>query len=318
MKSIFKIGAIMGISGVLFTACLKDTAITDYTDTGIKPVVLIPNGNFPGTAEAPLVTFEVSSTPSEIRLYARVSWSKPLGKALEVTFVKDPAAITEFNTKYGTSYAELNADAYSVPTYKVTIPADKNEAYIPIQIFTDKVSLSQANMLAFSITDASGEPVATNFETIVFPIGVKNKYDGVYSGRINATGWAAYGIQDNQTFSIPGKGLGLVTAGAASVSFVSYANANTTLLPGFTNVGGFTAFGAVTPRLTFDPATNKLSSVVNTTPDDGRGRTLFLNPSVTDSRYDPATKKIYASYVLTQTGRPNMIIYDTLTWVSAR
>jgi hypothetical protein len=69
---------------------------------------------------------------------------------------------------------------------------------------------------------------------------------------------------------------------------------------------------------TFDVATDKLVSVTNTTPDDGRGRAFFLNPAITTSRYDPATKTIYAAYMLKQNGRPDMAIYDTLTFKKLR
>src|SRR6185436_17764947 len=168
MKKIFKIGILAGAASMMLVSCLKDTPTTDYSDSSIKPVVIIPNGNFPSTNEAAIVTFEVSATPVEIKLYARVSWSKPLGKAVEVTFEKKPSLIADFNAKFGTNYAELNSDAYSIPTYKVTIPADQNEAYIPIKIFTDKVSLTQENMLAITMTDASGEVIASNFKNIVF------------------------------------------------------------------------------------------------------------------------------------------------------
>lgn len=322
MKKIRNIGLVLGSVATLLAGCLKDTPITDYSDSSIKPVVLIPNGNFPATSEAAIVTFEVSSTPSEIKLYARVSWSKPLGKAIDITFVKDASIINEFNDKWHTNYKELNADGYSIPTLKVTIPADGNEAYIPIKIFTDKVSLTQANMLAFKISDASGETIASNFQKIVFPIGVKNKWDGVYNLKIQQTGWGAYGIADGPTsYTYPnsgGKVLGLVTAGANSVSFYNYYRNGDNLLPGFDAAGGATAFGATTPRITFDPATDKIVSIVNTTPDDGRGRVLLLNPAVTDSRYDPVTKKIYLSLILKQNGRPDMIMNDTLTYTGRR
>ncbi|MFM9910044.1 MAG: DUF1735 domain-containing protein [Chitinophagaceae bacterium] len=316
MRNFFKISLVAGITAMLFTACLKDTPTTDYSDTSIKPIVLIPNGNFPSTQEAAIVTFEVSTTPEEVKLYARVSWSKPLGKAIDVTFVKKPSLITEFNTKFGTSYAEMNADAYSIPTYKVTIAADQNEAYIPVKIFTDKVSLTQANMLAFSISDASGETISSNFQNIVLPIGVKNKYDGVYALRSKSVGWGAYGIADGATFSYPAPGIGLVTAGASSVSTIAY-NFGWNLLYAFTASGSSTGFGATTPRFIFDGA-NNLTSVVNTTPDDGRGRVLLLNPAVTDSRFDPATKKIYAAFIMKQNGRPDQFRYDTLTRTGAR
>lgn len=316
MRTFFKIGLFAAVSSVLFVSCLKDTATTDYSDSSIKPVVLIPNGNWPSTQSAPVTTFEVSTTPVEIPLYARVSWSKPLGKAIDVTFTKNTALIADYNAKWGTHYVEMNADAYSVASYKITIAADQNEAYIPLKIFTDKVSLSQDNMLAFTISDASGEVISSNFKNIILPIGVKNRFDGVYTARIYSKGWGAYGIADDQVFSWPSSGIKIITAGGNVVT-TETVNFGSNLLPAFTSAGGATQFGATSAKFTFDAA-NKLVDVVNTTPDDGRGRALIMDPSITTSRYDPATKKLYLAFIMKQTGRPDQFFRDTLTWFKSR
>ena len=57
---------------------------------------------------------------------------------------------------------------------------------------------------------------------------------------------------------------------------------------------------------------------MNLIPDDGRGRAFAINPAVTDSRYDPATKTIYAAYLMFQNGRPTQYIYDTLVYKGSR
>ena len=106
----------------------------------------------------------------------------------------------------------------------------------------------------------------------------------------------------------------LITAGVNSVTtFNGYSN----LLAAFTATGGQTQFGATAPRFTFD-ASNKLVAVQNDIPDDGRGRVLVMNPAVTDSRYDPAAKKIYLSYIMKQNGRPDQYRYDTLEFIGPR
>jgi hypothetical protein len=312
MRNLIQICLVAGVASVLFTSCLKDTPITDYSDTSIKPIVLIPNGNFPSPNQAATLAFEASNTPSVINLYARVSWSKPLGRAIEVTFTKNSALIAQYNTAFGTGYVEMNSDAYSLASNKVTIAADQTEATLPLQIFTSKVDLSKENMLAFSITDASGETISSNFKNIVLPIGVKNRFDGIWDLTVRATGWAAYGIQDGPTFHWGD--FELITAGVNSVTtFNGFSN----LLAAFTAGGGQTQFGATSPRFTFD-ASNKLVAVQNDIPDDGRGRVLVMNPAVTDSRYDPAAKKIYLSYIMKQNGRPDQYRYDTLVYVGPR
>lgn len=312
MRNIFKFSLSAAVASVMLTSCLKDTPITDYSDTSIKPVVLIPNGNWPSANQAATIAFEASNTPSVINLVARVSWSKPLGKAIDVTFTKNTAAIAEYNTKFGTNYVEMNADAWALTSNKVTIPADANEASIPLQIFSSKVDLSKENMLAFNISDASGETISSNFKTIVFPVGVKNRFDGVWDLTKRATGWGAYGIQDGPTFH-----WGEVSHITAGVNSFTVNNGFSNLLAAFTAGGAQTQFGATAPRFTFD-ASNKLVAVQNDIPDDGRGRVLVMNPAVTDSRFDPAAKKMYLSYIMKQNGRPDQFIYDTLVYIRPR
>ena len=181
MKQFFKIGMIAGVASVLLSSCLKDTPTTDYSDAAIKPVVLVPNGNHPRTLPITPVALEFTTTPYEVRVYARVSWDKPLGKSIEVTFKEDPAAIAAYNTTFGSDWEAMNTAAYSIPTLKVTIPAGEQEAYIPVMVFPDKVDLSKFNMLAFTMTDASGEVVASNYQTILVPLLIKNEYEGDYS-----------------------------------------------------------------------------------------------------------------------------------------
>lgn len=180
MRNIFKLASVAAFASVLFTSCLKDDPITDYTDKGITPIVLVPNGNWPRTQTLTPLALEFGTTPYELRVYARVSWDKPLNKSVDVTFKEDPALITDYNTKFGSDWKPLNTNAYQIPSLKVTIPAGQQEAYIPVKIFPDKVNLSQDNMLAFTITDASGESFSSNFKSYLVPLLIKNPYDADY------------------------------------------------------------------------------------------------------------------------------------------
>ena len=97
MRKLINIAVVAGMSSVLFTSCLKDTPVTDYTDNAIKPIVLVPNGNFPRTTSITPLALDFSTVPYELRIFARVSWSKPLGKSVDVTFKEDDAAIAAYN-----------------------------------------------------------------------------------------------------------------------------------------------------------------------------------------------------------------------------
>lgn len=52
MKQYFKIGTMFGVLAVFLSSCLKDTPTTDYSDKAIKPIILVPNGNWPRTTAA--------------------------------------------------------------------------------------------------------------------------------------------------------------------------------------------------------------------------------------------------------------------------
>lgn len=179
MKTIFKI-ALLTLIGFSFSACLKDDPITDYSEDAIKPIVLIPNGNFPKTASVAPVALDFKPTAQTVDLYARVSYGKPLDKDVTVTFVKDPAVIAEYNAKFGTKYEELPAAAYKLPSLTVVIPAGQQEVKVPIELFADKIDLSKSNMIAFRLSDASGQTIASNFSKMVFPVLVKNVYEANY------------------------------------------------------------------------------------------------------------------------------------------
>ena len=80
---------------------------------------------------------------------------------------------------------------------------------------------------------------------------------------------------------------------------------------------GVSGFGATKPAHTFD-ASDKLTNTVNAVPNPSNGRAFVNNPAVTDSRYDPATKTVYAAFIMTQPGFLDIPIFDTLKFVRAR
>lgn len=171
MKYIFD-ACLLLMTITCFSACLKDKPLDDYES--IQPIILIPDGNWPGTG-APAMDRVLSGPPltAEIKLYARVSWSRPLDHDLEVVFQKNGALLPAYNAQWGMAYEPLAENAYELPSLKLIIPAGKQEAYLPIKIYLDRVDASKQNMLAFTIGSAGGKQVAENFKSILFPIVVQ-------------------------------------------------------------------------------------------------------------------------------------------------
>lgn len=181
MKNIIKLTFVVLIS-MVYTSCLKDTPITDYTENAIKPIVLIPNGNFPSVQKANPIALDFKSEGQDLKVFVRVSYVRPLDTDVNVNIAKDPAIIADYNKANGTTFQELPSTAYQLPSsLTVTIPAGNLEAFATIKVFADKVDLAKNNMLAFKIVDAGNQPVAANFHKIVFPILVKNSYEANYA-----------------------------------------------------------------------------------------------------------------------------------------
>jgi hypothetical protein len=240
----------------------------------------------------------------------------PAPEDITINVKVDTTALNVFNNANSTSYVAPDSTTYSFPS-SVVIPKGQSQAYVHVTIkATASFDFNASNALPLTITSASSGTVSPNFGSELNIFGVENMYDGAYTLNLKTTGWAAYGISDNDPGVFPAD-MDMVTAGANGVSF--YSSTSGANMPALTaNNAGGTGFGATTPVITFDPATNKILSVNNSTPDDGRGRTLYLNPAVTDSRYDPTSKTIYAAYIMTQNGRPLQYVYDTLMYKGSR
>ena len=322
MKNIFSY-ILIALVMCSLSACLKDTGsfnkaeLASNTD---KAFAEIPE------AVNDINVFSLDAVPpvEELMIFnVNIAAATLLTKDYTVTLALNPTLIADYNTAKGESYEALPFSAYTITnTLSVVVPKGKQKTAVSIKIDKSKLDFSKSYALGFKIADGGGATINENFKNVLVAIGVKNKFDGHFNLRIKTTGWTAYGIADGISGSFP-NGLDLVTAGSASVSFFNPSiGSNQPAFTGTTNVPGTiiaaTSFGATTPLLTFDQTSNKLVSVVNTTPDDGRARTLTLNTAVTTSRFDPNTKTIYAAYIMSQTGRPDQFIYDTLTYVGPR
>ena len=319
--------ALLGLSVFILNACKKIATTDPIGDAGSTYVHLLGGGDAPAVGSS-LLGVDFVNRPQAVDvadIRRDAANSLDLNKACKVVIKDDTAAVTQYNIANGTSYVPLPRSWYTANfpatsmggTY--TLPFAAGEFAKQITITIPNATLldpSTTYALGFTLVSNDGGFKNAIGKTLVFAIGAKNKYDGIYSLRIFQSGWTAYGISDGLTNDYPDN-MSLITISAGGNKlFNNYTG--TYLLAGFAFPISATQFGATTPVFTFDPATDKLIAVTNSTPDDGRQRTLVLDPAVTNSRYDPATKKIYAAFYMTQTGRPNQIFRDTLTYVKAR
>lgn len=321
MKRILTISAAAIALSVVVSSCLKDKTFEDQ-EHGIQ-VAEVKAVAFPLAASSPVLGSINSQTTSQEFQLPNITLEQEGNATSDVTVtvaLKNSLVDDANAADPSLGLTILPATDYTVSTTSVVIPAgskfsDALKLIIPNSATLDPTA---TYALGFTITAvSSGYTIAANQKELVVGFSIKNKYDGVYTMKIQSRGWAAYGISDDPepSYEYP-EDFDFITVGASSNSILSnYRGDN--LLPAFSTGGGPTAFGATTPLFVFD-ASDKLIDVRNTTPDDGRGRACELNPAVTDSRYDPATKTVYAAFIMKQNGRPNQYFYDTLTFTHER
>ena len=307
----------------LASSCLKDLKTPADAALGTNNVVQFQNISVPVAYNTTYPQYDLGGLDF---LYAEdtagwniiVSWTGPEFTApqdITVTLALDTAALDGLSAANNKTYTNPPADVVDYPT-SIVIKAGTSQTIVRC---TAKIAADfdyTANYaLPLTISAASMGQISTNYGTALFTFGDKNVYDGLYSLTEKLTGWSAYGIADGETYTW-GTNILYVTTG-------QYSNMINTVesgvyLPEFSPTGGENVFGATTCQITIDPNTNLVASVNNTQPDDGRDRALALNPAVTDSRYDPSSKTIYVSFIMTQTGRPQQFFYDTLVYQGSR
>ena len=304
-------------------SCLKDKAFDDGSiqsgsqGSGEDAKVISLGITVSSTSNFLTASYPITGSDTTVDLVpVELGGTSDAPSDIHVTLTVDDSLLDAYNNANGTNYVDATPVVTIANNGVVTIPKGARIGYLQVTFNASNLLAAQyALPVKIASVAESGYTISGNLNTGIVAIGPKNQYDGLYKLTILTSGWGAYGINDGPPSNTWPTNIGLVTSGPNSVTFSSQELGN--LQPAFAG-GSITGFGATAPQFTFDPATDKLISVVNIIPDDGRGRTLFLNPAVTDSRYDPATQTIYAAYEMTQNGRPNQFIYDTLVYKGPR
>jgi hypothetical protein len=316
IKKPFVLGAVFS---VILAGCLKDKGLDNgsiQSTHGANIPVIGMAANVASTQNFALVAFDNGNNDTTVNLLpVSIGGSAPAGQDIHVTLEQNDQLVTNYsNNPDNASYIPPPAGSFTTSSV-VTIPKGSYVGYLQIK-FKPSDYIGQPYALGYKIKSIQepGYTISGNLDTAICAIVIKNKYDGSYNMRMRLTGWGAYSISDGPAYDWPNK-VGFSSTGGNTLIFSTTQGQG--LQPGFTPGGGATVFGAATPQFTFDLTSNKLTDVTNLTA-DSRNRNFRLNPAVTDSRWDPATKTIYLAYIMGQNGRPDQFIYDTLTYVGSR
>lgn len=319
---------------IFLVGCLKDKGFQNYQYGINDPDTQPPGVGFPLSSSAKYTVGLDAGTPTlqQVKNVFFINILGPTPPKADVTVkVKlNDALRTAYNTANGTSIVAFPASLYNIPTLDVVIPAGSMNGTVPINVPTTvPMDPSSSYGLGLTIESVSGGyTIAENMKNLFLEFTLKNKYDGNYKLEINQQGWAAYGItSDNNFYTWPsnsdGTSLFLITGGPTSVRMFDDWGFGDFIQVGIAGnpAASYTGFGATAPRFTFNTATDELVNVSNDAPDDGRGRRFRTDPTVTPpagNYYDPVAKKIYATYIFSQNGRPDMRIRAILTYRGPR
>ncbi|MDQ6609808.1 MAG: DUF1735 domain-containing protein [Bacteroidota bacterium] len=317
IKKNLLIASLVFVATVVLFSCVKEKTFfpTATGDASRKQIVTVTGGDVPIVVIARNVSPSIDSFVL-IEIRRNPSTQAELNSPLTVKITKNDALRTAYNTKNGTSYVDLPAGSYSVLGDLNAITFQPGEFVKEIKIRLDKSQLNLSNQYAigFSVTEAGGGgQISSSMKNVLYSVGIKNQYDGTYTLKgafYHPTQSPGY---DRFTVTVE-----MHTSGPNSVKMYS-PDIGGYYHPGLF-AGVLNAFGSQEPNYTIDPVTNKVTvqnSYVGAV-------TFYTMAPGYDSRYDPATRTIYAKFGYNYAAGPtfnpatNREWTDTLIYVGPR
>lgn len=227
-----------------------------------------------------------------------------LQQAVTVNVRLDTAAIRTYNTANNESFSLLPDSLFTIVgsgisktgplTYAITFAPGEFAKEFEISLNGSKWNLSKKYAFPLVITDPGGLKLSADMAKATAFISVKNKWDGKYE----ITGTMVDVANSALTGFYPLE-WDLVTSGPSQL--IQFDNKYLGIPGHIIDAGGsLSYYGSYGLVINIDPATNKITSVVNYYGQPaGNGRSAQLDPSGRNE-YDPATKTFYIKYWMMQ------------------
>jgi hypothetical protein len=324
MKKInIKLISLLVIVTMTLSSCLKD--LEDFVgDFSSSPYIaeLSESANAAtGTVAREIID---PTSPAEFKLRVNIASAFPLDKDTKVTLALDNNLIAAYNTEKGLTGVDaaipVPANALTIPTYEVTIPAGKREAEWSFTVDANKVPNSLATMYILPVKISSAENnvvVSGNFGSKLVRVLARNKYDGIYTvtGTFVDYVSAAWSGYYPKTISLTTVSNDVVTLYDVDEDLNGYI---------FDTGDGASYFGAWTLGFKFDTNTDAVIDVFNTTSDPAprsRQAVLYTGVGAAANKFNPADKSIDVSFQMKQMNvTPNLrnLIVEHYTYVGPR
>lgn len=289
MRKVLQQFFILASGVLLLTSCEKGEEPFPYVVNNEKTLVHIP------AAEAgPLTTVALEVNPGVItinllELRREASTPAELNKKLVVkikhqnALIADPSAgaIRELPRNL---YTNHNDNPFDGQYWTVTFNPGEFVKFLKINIDPSSLlSISNRVGIGLLIAEAPGALISETKGQIGVEISAKNKYDGVY--RLT---WTNYHPSANPGYTGSTQEIEMRTTGPNKVKLY-WPLAGAYAIPSILN-GGLGYFGAQEPEYTVDQSTNAI------TIQNVGGTIVYQLAQGFNTRYEPATKTIYAKF----------------------
>ncbi len=307
MKKIFSLSIVALASSLILTACFKDKYKIDVADNTNRVIVEFADG----ANDINQINLDYASTPVDVtEIVLRVDPRSVQDKDVTVKFTLNPTVIADYNTANGTTYSSLPANAYTIDSYTVTIPAATRQVAVKLKVNPSLV-ITGNYALGFSIAETSAGDISKTYRNVLYALSVKNKYDGIYKlkayANLGTNTSAPYLVSTDCAYDLE-----LVTSGINSVRMSNQ--------PLWRNNAFYDGFCNVNFDFAFNTTTDKVSGVTSYASSGCGGAPIAVNfpgaYAAYDSHYDAATKTIYVRFGLNNSATWNII--DTLVYCGPR
>lgn len=264
------------------TGCLKDKIADDQLanpsiDRNKKLIEIAgPFTNTTSYTSTYALSLNASTKDTTANLVVvRLASDQVASEDVQVTLELAPELIKAYNDSTGNKYEVPASSLFTMSSLTVTIPKGSREGNITIKAIPNNLA-GKAYAFGFRIKSVSSPDyiISGNLNNQVVIVGVKNKYDGVWTitgtflDQTNAAFTGLYPLEWD-----------LVTSSANSI--VAYDNEQLGI-PGhlFLNNGSPTYYGNFGLVVNFDVATDKITSITNFYGQpSSNGRSAALDPS---------------------------------------
>ncbi|WP_200980027.1 DUF1735 domain-containing protein [Echinicola sp. 20G] len=306
--------AVFGLMLLGLTSCLDEDPLFD-PDQVENVVEFFDIGAIaaPGSVHPLYISSFDAVDAVELELIISYSGAHDNPTDIVVDFEVDEAALEAYNEDQGTHFEVLPSDLYTIDGMSVTIPAGQRQVTKTVTLMTSQFDFSKSYALPLTITNSSYGTISGNFNTAIYAVVAKNKYDGVYevTGEFVDVNFPAfYGYYPYE--------VELQTQSANTVARYDYALGGLGYV--FNTGSGLSYYGSYAAIFQFDDSDN-VSGVVNYYGQPaGNGREAALNPDGVNKFVEVSAdeKTIDVSYYMIQNGALRCTFVEHYTYVGPR